>query len=50
LQQTLLNVPSTTYPGLFGALVAATSWHVGLAAVAVFPLLGWHVLRGLQET
>jgi sugar phosphate permease len=47
LQQTLLNVPSTTYPGLFGALVAATSWHVGFAAVAVFPLVGWRVLRAL---
>ena len=50
LQQTLLNLPSTTYPGLFGALVATTSWHVGFAAVAVFPLIGWRVLRGLQET
>ena len=47
LQQTLLNVPSTTYPGLFGALVAATSWRVGFAAVAVFPLLAWRVLRTL---
>ena len=50
LQQTLLNVPSTTYPGLFGALVAATSWHAGFAAVAIFPLVGWLVLRTLQET
>lgn len=49
LQQTLLNLPSTTYPGLFGALVAASSWHVGFAAVAVFPLAGWRVLRALQE-
>jgi sugar phosphate permease len=47
LQQTLLNVPATTYPGLFGALVAATSWHVGFAAVALFPLIGWRVLRAL---
>ncbi|MCW2965927.1 MAG: hypothetical protein JWO17_3179 [Actinomycetia bacterium] len=47
LQQTVLNVPSTTYPGLFGALVAATSWHVGFAAVALFPLVGWRVLRAL---
>jgi sugar phosphate permease len=47
LQQTVLNVPSTTYPGLFGALVAATSWHVGFAAVAIFPLVGWRVLRAL---
>jgi sugar phosphate permease len=47
VQQTLLNAPGALYPGLFGALVAATSWHVGFAAVAVFPLLGWRVLRAL---
>lgn len=47
LQQTVLNLPSTTYPGLFGALVAVTSWRVGFAAVAVFPLLAWRVLRAL---
>jgi sugar phosphate permease len=47
LQQTLLNVPSTTYPGLFGALVAATSWRVGFAVVALFPLMAWRVLRAL---
>jgi sugar phosphate permease len=47
LQQTLLNLPSATYPGAFGALVAATSWHVGLAVVALFPLVGWRVLRAL---
>lgn len=47
LQQTVLNLPATTYPGLFGALVAATSWRVGFAAVAVFPLLAWRVLRAL---
>jgi sugar phosphate permease len=49
LQQTLLNVPSTTYPGLFGVLVAATSWRAGFAAVAVFPLIAWQVLRALPE-
>jgi sugar phosphate permease len=47
LQQTLLNVPGAAYPGLFGALVAATSWRVGFAAVAAFPLIGWRVLRAL---
>jgi sugar phosphate permease len=47
LQQTLLNLPATTYPGLFGALVAATSWHVGFGVVALFPLAGWAVLRSL---
>ena len=49
LQQTLLNLPSTTYPGLFGALVAVSSWHVGFAVVALFPLAGWQVLRALPE-
>ena len=47
VQQTLLNAPGALYPGLFGALVAATSWRVGFAVVAVFPLLGWRVLRAL---
>ena len=47
LQQTLLNGPGAAYPGLFGALVAASSWHVGFAVVAAFPLLGWRVLRAL---
>ena len=47
LQQTLLNGPGAAYPGLFGALVAASSWHVGFAVVALFPLVGWRVLRAL---
>jgi sugar phosphate permease len=47
LQQTLLNGPGAAYPGLFGALVAASSWRVGFAVVALFPLLGWRVLRAL---
>ena len=47
LQQTVLNVPGAAYPGLFGVLVAATSWRVGFAAVAAFPLVGWRVLRAL---
>ena len=47
LQQTLLNGPGAIYPGLFGALVAATSWHIGFAVLALFPLFGWRVLRAL---
>ena len=48
LQQTLLNGSGAVYPGLFGALVAASSsWHVGFAVVALFPLAGWRVLRAL---
>ncbi|MGH3003754.1 MAG: MFS transporter, partial [Gaiellaceae bacterium] len=49
LQQTLLNLPGAAYPGLFGLLVAATSWRAGFAAVALFPLVGRRVLRGLPE-
>ena len=47
LQQTLLNGSGAIYPGLFGVLVAATSWRVGFVAVAALPLFGWRVLRGL---
>jgi sugar phosphate permease len=47
LQQTVLNVPGSAYPGLFGVLVAATSWRVGFGVVALFPLVGWRVLRAL---
>ncbi len=49
LQQTLLNGPGALYPGLFGALVAASSWQVGFAAIAALPLLGWRVLRALPS-
>jgi sugar phosphate permease len=47
LQQTLLNGSGAAYPGLFGALVGASSWRIGFAVVAVFPLVGWRVLRAL---
>ena len=49
LQQTVLNVPGAAYPGLFGAFVAATTWRVGFAVVALFPLAGWRVLRALTR-
>jgi sugar phosphate permease len=49
LQQTVLNGPAAAYPGLFGAFVAVTSWHAGFAALAIFPLVGWWVLRALPE-
>ncbi len=48
LQQTLLNGTGSVYPGLFGALVGATSWRVAFVAVALFPLGGLRVLRGLR--
>ena len=31
----------------FGVLVAATSWPVGFAALALLPLAGWWILRPL---
>jgi hypothetical protein len=49
LQQTVLNGFSATYPSVFGALVAATSWRAGFAAVALLPLAGWRVLRSVRE-
>jgi len=48
LQQSVLNGFGAFYPGLFGALVAATSWRVGFVAVALFPLAGRQVLRALE--
>jgi sugar phosphate permease len=47
LQQSVLNSSGAVYPGLFGALVGATSWTWGFVAVALLPLLGWRVLRAL---
>jgi sugar phosphate permease len=47
LQQTLLNLPGAAYPALFGVLVATTSWEVAFVGVALFPLVGWRVLRPL---
>jgi sugar phosphate permease len=47
LQQTVINGACATYPALFGALVAATSWRIGFAVLTVFPLAGWRVLRAL---
>jgi sugar phosphate permease len=44
LQQTALAVAGTAFPVLFGVLVSATSWRVGFAVAAVFPLLGWRLL------
>jgi MFS family permease len=49
LQQSVLNGLGAVYPGVFGALVGASSWTWGFLAVAVFPLLGRSVLRPLRE-
>jgi MFS family permease len=46
LQQTVLNLPGAAYPTLFG-LVAESSWRLAFFSVALFPLVGWRVLRPL---
>jgi sugar phosphate permease len=48
LQQSVLNGIGAVYPPLFGALVAATTWRYGFAAVALLPLAGRRVLRALR--
>jgi hypothetical protein len=44
LQQTVINGTAAVLPGLFGALVALTSWRLGFGVTALFPLAGWRVL------
>jgi hypothetical protein len=43
----VLNGFGAFYPGLFGTLVAGTSWTWGFAAVAALPVVGHRVLRRL---
>jgi sugar phosphate permease len=47
LQQSVLNGFGAVYPGVFGVLVGRTSWTWGFLAVALLPVAGWRVLRGL---
>jgi sugar phosphate permease len=47
MQQTALAVSGAVLPIAFGALVAATSWRAGFAAVALFALAGWRLLADL---
>lgn len=47
LQQTLLAVSASVLPVAFGAAVAASSWTVGFALSALFPIAGWRLLRGM---
>lgn len=49
LQQTILNLPGAAYPTLFAALVTGTSWRTSFALLALFPLLGWRMLRAVPE-
>lgn len=47
MQQTSLSVAGALVPPAFAAVVAATSWRVGFALAAVFPLVGVQLLRPL---
>ena len=42
-----LAVSASVLPVAFGAAVAASSWRVGFALSALFPLAGWRLLRGM---
>jgi MFS family permease len=48
MQQTALSAAGAVVPPAFAALVAATSWRVGFALAAVFPLVGVQLLRPLR--
>jgi MFS family permease len=49
MQQTALAAAGAVVPPAFAALVAATSWRVGFALAAVFPLVGVQLLRPLRS-
>jgi MFS family permease len=48
MQQTALAAAGAIVPPAFAAVVAATSWRVGFAAAAAFPLVGVQLLRSLR--
>jgi sugar phosphate permease len=48
LQQTMLAISSSALPIAFGGLIAATSWRTGYAAVALFPIAGWWLIRRIR--
>ena len=49
LQNTIVSVVGAPAAPLFGLLVDATSWRAAYLTVAVAPLLGWWVLRPLEN-
>jgi MFS family permease len=48
-QQTVLAAIGIGAPVLFAATVSATSWALAFLLAALFPLVGWRVLRPLRE-
>ncbi len=49
MQQSALAAAGAVVPPAFAAVVAATSWRVGFALAAVFPLAGVQLLRPLRS-
>jgi sugar phosphate permease len=49
MQQSALAAAGAIVPPAFAAVVAASSWRVGFAAAAVFPLAGVQLLRPLRS-
>ena len=49
VQQTALALASSIVPLGFAVLVARWSWQAAFAVAAFFPLVGWYVLRPLDE-
>jgi sugar phosphate permease len=49
MQQTALAAAGAIVPPAFAVVVAASSWRVGFAAAAVFPLAGVQLLRPLRS-
>jgi sugar phosphate permease len=48
-QQTVLSAIGVGAPVLFAATVSAASWTVAFLVAAVFPLVGWRLLRPLRQ-
>jgi MFS family permease len=49
MQQSALAAAGAVVPPAFAAVVAASSWRVGFAVAAVFPLAGVQLLRPLRS-
>jgi sugar phosphate permease len=49
-QQTLLAAGAVVTPIVFAVVVGSTSWRVGFALAALFPLVGYVALRPLAES
>ena len=49
VQQTTLAIAGAGVPIIFAALVQVASWRAAFALAALFPVVGWWVLRSLTE-